>query len=253
MPKIFKKTSKISSVLFLILCLAVCLSLSEFFSSLITVGGFSSLASSNIKQQAFDIYAICLYETQTKASANEMSELVQKKLGAGYVYQTSNAFCVLASAYENLSDAQNVESNLKENGTQCKITKISFKELAIKENVLEQEKTALLSAVTSFFNTYKKLYDLSVSIDTNLYTEIQAKVILNDIISEQSKQKTNFETYFNSKLTTQLLKLKLSLSDLSQVLTDLSNFSSTQIPYSSMVKNTYIKVLFLYDELTKSF
>ena len=89
-----------------------------------------------------------------------------------------------------------------------------------------------------------------MSIDTKLLTEIQAKVLLNDIISEQSKVQTNFETIFNSKLTSTLLEIKLSLSNISNILNNLADFSSLDIPYTSQVKNTYFQVLFEYNSLS---
>ena len=244
--------SKIATILFAILCFALCISCAELFSSLITVGGFSNLTSGEVKQSAYDLYAIKIYSTTTKIQAQEMAQLSMHKNSAGYVMQTAENFIVLASCYENQQDAVKVKENLEENNTACEIMTLNFPEIKFNVQTVDQEKTTLINAIQSYKKVYKKLYDLSVSIDTNLYTEIQAKVLLNDIISEFEKIKTSFESIFNSKLTNQLLQLKLSLTNVSDILDQLKEFSSNEIPYSAQVKNTYFQILQEYLNLSKS-
>lgn len=244
------KKSKFFSLFFMLISFALCISLAGVFSSLITVGGFSNITSGDAKSSGFVVYAVSLYKTQTKAQAREMSEVTMRKNGAGYIYQDDEAFYVFASCYENKADAEKVVSNLKENEVSSSIKDLQFNEILLKSKMTEQEKTVLIKALSSFKNLYKKLYDLSVSIDTKLLTEIQAKVLLNDIISEQNKVQTNFETIFNSKLTSILLEIKLSLSNISNILNKLADFSSLDIPYTSQVKNTYFQVLFEYNSLS---
>ena len=246
-----KKIAKFATLFTMFLCLTLCISFAELFSSLITVGGFSSITSGDVKQPSFSVYAISLYATETKVQAREMADITKRKNGAGYIWQGSECYYVFASCYETEADAKKVEQNLKENGTNCTIVKLDFSDITIKAEVTNEEKTTLGSAVHSFKDVYKKLYDLSVSIDTNLHTEIQAKVLLGDITSEFAKVKTNYETLFNSKLTSNLLDLKLSLTNVQNILNELAEFSSNEIPYTSQVKNTYFKVLYEYYNLSK--
>ncbi len=251
--KIFKKNSKtkVFSLLFMLLSLSLCISLAGIFSSIITVGGFSNITSNDVKCSAFSVYALSLYQSQTKTGARELSEIVMRKNGAGYIYQTQDAYHILASCYENKSDAENVAKTLTESDIAPTILQLNFDEIQIKCKLTDQEKTTLNKALSSHKNLYKKLYDLSVSIDTNLYSEIQSKVLLSDIISDQQKIQTTFETLFNSKLTSSLLEIKLSLSSLSTILQTLADFSSTTIPYTSQVKNSYFSVLSCYLSLTQ--
>ena len=235
------KKTRFFSIFFMLISFALCISLAGVFSSLITVGGFSNITSGD---------AVSLYKTQTKAQAREMSEVAMRKNGAGYIFQDDEAFYVFASCYENKADAEKVVSNLKESEIASSIKELKFDEILVKSKMTEQEKTVLVKALSSYKNLYKKLYDLSVSIDTKLLTEIQSKVLLNDIISEQNKIQTNFETIFNSKLTSTLLEIKLSLSNISNMLNNLADFSSLDIPYTSQVKNTYFQVLFEYKVLS---
>ena len=248
-----KKSPKIALILFGILCIAICLSFAELFSSLITVGGFyNSSKDSTIKQNSFCLYAISIFSTETKIQAKEMSELFRKKNGAGYIWQTDKNYLVLISCYQNEADAQKVSDNLKENNTQNEIIKLDFDSITIKASTQEQEKNTLEKSVQSYKNLYKKLYDLSVSVDTNLLSEIKAKVDLSEIISDFAKTKSSFEALFNSRLTASLLELKLSLNNISNMLSELSDFSSNEIPYTSQIKYTYFQILDEYKSLAKT-
>ena len=249
----YNKSPKILTILFSVLCIAIVLSFAELFSSLITVGGFNtSSKNSNIKQNSFSLYAISVFDTETKVQAKEMSELTKRKGGAGFIWQTSEKYYVLASCYENEADAQKVSDNLKENSTACEIIKLDFDSITIKTSAIEQEKNTLEKSVQSYKNLYKKLYDLSVSVDTELLSEIKAKVSLSEITSDFAKTKSSFDSLFNSKLTSTLLELKLSLGNVSNILSELSDFSSNEIPYSSQIKYTYFQILQEYITLAKS-
>ena len=234
-----------------VICIMMCISVAELFSSIITVGAFGVTKNNDVKQNVFSVYAINLFSSETKVQASEMGELVRKKGGAGYIYQ-SDKFYVLASCYENKADAEKVSSTLKDSETDNQIIQIDFKNLTFSVKLNDQEKNTLNGAVTCFVNVYRKLYDLSVSVDTKLYTEIQSKVELNEIIGEFSKIKSNFETLFNPKLTANLLSLKLSLNNVEKILNNLAEFSSTEVPYTSQIKYTYFDILNQYDSLTKS-
>ena len=247
-----KKTSKFLTLFITILCFGLCFSFAELFSSLITVGGFNVIKNNAVTQTQFSLYAISLYSCDTKVQAKEMSEVTKRKGGAGYIWQTTQKYYILASCYENKTDAEKVCENLKSNSVSCEMITMEFDSMVISCTVVDQEKNALEASVLSYKNLFKKLYDLSVSIDTNLYTEIQAKMYLSDIVSEFTKTKSNFETLFNSKLTSELLELKLSLANLNNILQSLAEFSSSEVPYTSQVKNTYFQVLDEYKNISKS-
>ena len=83
-----------------------------------------------------------------------------------------------------------------------------------------------------------------MSVDTNLSTEIESKLALANIVSDFTKTKASFESIFNSKITTELLELKLSLANVNKILDNLSNFSDSTIPYSAQIKHSYFEILF---------
>ena len=243
------RSSKVLTILLTIFCLALCLSFAELFSSLITTSGLSAVKDGEVKQSAFNLYAICLYQTDTQTLATENATLAKRQGGAGYIWQ-GDKFYVLASCYENEEDAKKVQQNLQENDTTCEIIKLSFDALSISTTSTGQEKNILTESVQCYKNLYKQLYDLSVSIDTELLTDIQAKVSLSDITSNFKRTKSNFSALFNSQLTASILELKLSLESVEVILDELADYSSTETPYTSVVKYAYFEILSEYAELT---
>ena len=252
MTKIFRKGfgAKLFSIICLVVCVALSLTLADFFSNVITTTTFSS-STGKVKGGSFSLYAIKLYSATTQAQANDLSANAKQKNCAGYIYMTNTEYMILASAYENQSDAQKVETNLKNSEISCEIITIDFPKLELSTNVSSTEKTALENAVSVFRTIYKKLYDLSVSVDTNLSTEIESKIAIANIVSEFTKIKASFESIFNQKISTELLELKLSLANVDKILSDLSNFSDTTIPYSAQIKHTYFEVLAQHLALAK--
>ncbi|MBQ3494784.1 MAG: SPOR domain-containing protein [Clostridia bacterium] len=243
MTKIFKnRGAKIFSAVCLLVCLTLSVSLADLFSSIITTNAFSA-STSKIKSENFSLYAISLYSTTTQNQAQTLSQNAKQKNSAGYIYQTDTAFYVLASAYENISDAQKVETNLKNSNTSCEIIEIKFPKIEVSLSMTPEEKTALENAVCVYRNMYKKLYDLSVSVDTNLLNEIESKVELSSIISTFTKIKSEFEALFNLKINTSLLEIKLSLENVEQILDNLAKFSDSQTPYCSQIKHCYFEIL----------
>lgn len=252
MTKIFSKRfgARLFSVVCLVVCMALSLTLADFFSNVITATTFSS-STNKIKGGSFSLYAIKLYSATTQTQANALSANAKQKNCAGYVYMTDTEYMILASAYENQSDAQKVETNLKNSEISCEIVTIDFPKLELSVNVSATEKTALENAVSAYRTMYKKLYDLSVSVDTNLSTEIESKIALANIVSDFTKTKASFESIFNSKISTELLELKLSLMNVDKILSNLSNFSDSTIPYSAQIKHTYFEILYEHLALAK--
>lgn len=246
-----RSSTKILTILLTIFCIALCISFAELFSSLITTSGLSAIKDGEVKQNNFTLYAISLYQTDTQTLAAENATLAKRQGGAGYIWQ-GDKFYVFASCYENEADAKKVQENLQTNGTTCSIVTLTFDALAISTTSTGQEKTTLMESVQCFKNLYKKLYDLSVSIDTELLTEIEAKVSLSDITSDFKRTKANFSALFNSQLTSDILELKLSLENIDVILDELAEYSSTEVPYTSVVKYAYFEILNEYKELTKS-
>lgn len=254
MTKLQKKT-KSGKFFALVVCgisLALCITLADLFSTAITAGNFSGVFSSSSKISSYNIYAISMFQSSILSSAEESANQIKTQGGAGYIYNDSSVYYVLASAYEKQNDAELVKENLISSGYTPTIITIFIPEITITSNLNANEKTALSSALNIFKTTYQQLYDLSINLDTSLKDETECKVLLNDIASNVSKVKTTFDGAFNSKLTNSILNVKLKLESLSNSIATLLEYSSTSsVSFNSKLKYTYIETLNLNKTLCK--
>lgn len=238
------KLGKIFAITFCLVTFGLMLTMADFFSSLITVGGFS-FSNDNINQTEYKIYAVCTNSYQEKVLASECCEQIKQQGGAGYIYMNENSYNVVAGLYENETDAKKVLSNIIEKKPDANILTITIPKITINSNLSQQEKSTINTCLSSFKNVYKKLYDISVSLDTAVINEVKARLEVNEICSSTQKTLNDFNTIFNDNIKTKLLSIRLSLENIINYLNDLIN-SNTIIPFSSLVKECYCKVIFLY-------
>lgn len=240
-----KNKSSIFVILMMVLSLAVCILGADIMSTYITIGTFS-IGNSSVKQTSFDIYAISLSSFANKVEAEEISKTYKKQNAGGYVLNYENSYHILASAYTSENDAIKVKDKLLEISVESKIIKLDFDELIIEGNFSNLEKTNLVSTLACFKETYEKLYDLSVSLDTEVIKEIDATLTLSEIKSNITKIKSNFDSLFNDKLTSILLEIKVALNSTISSLDSTMKKDDTTIPYSSRIKYSYLEILDIY-------
>lgn len=250
-----QKKTKSGKLFALVVCgisLALCITLADLFSTALTAGNFTGLFSSSSKISTYNIYAICMFQSFILSSAEESSNQIKSQSGAGYIYNDSSVYYVLASGYENQNDAELVKENLETSGYTPTIITITIPEINITSNLTANEKTTLYNALIVFKTTYQSLYDLSVSLDTSIKTETDCKVELNDILSNINKVKTTFDATFNSKLTSSILNVKLKLQNLCDVLSELIDYTETSsVPFNSKLKYSYLETINLNKTLCK--
>lgn len=242
-----KMFNKIFSFSFIVVVFACMVSMADFFSSLITVGGFN-FVSENIGLSQTNYYAVCTSSHPTKLLASEMSEGVKLQNGAGFIYLSEDVFFVVASIYENISDAEKVKQNLIEKKPETTIVKISIPEIKLSSTLSADEKTVISNSLHTFKNTYKKLYDISVSLDTAVISEVNARLSINQISSDIIKVMGDFNTIFNTNLSTNLLQIKIKLEELSKTTSSLCE-ETNKYPYSANIKECYCKTIALYKDL----
>lgn len=240
--------SKIATIIFCTLAVGLTFSLADLFSSLITVGGFT-FTSSDISLTKYTTYAVCTKSATTQSSANEAASLTKQQGGAGYIYLSDNSFNIIASIYENKSDAEKVVSNLKENNVGSFIMQIDIPAISLNSNLSEQEKTTLENSIGVFKNTYKKLYDIAISLDTAIITEVNAKLSINKLGSDVLSEINNFNTIFGNSYTTEFLKIKTNLTKLSENINEL--ISTSVPPLTSHIKYAYCTAIFLLKDLAE--
>ena len=235
------KKSRIFIFLFAVVCVGLCVVVAGLLSSVITVSGvnISSTAFSNFK-----VYAISLGEYTSKSQAEALAEQTAKKGGAGYIYESDNLYHVLASAYEEENDAKLVQKNLSESGTTSKIIEIEVGEPEFKDISSQQQRKAFLTALAQLKTTYLMLYDISVSLDTEVINETSAKVQIistNGELETVLKKTTSGQTAIDGIYYQQIANTFDEVENLLTVLKDYENIDG--ISLSAKIKNSYITIL----------
>lgn len=238
--------SKIITIFSIITVVCLSISMADLFSSLITVGGFT-FTNNDIIFNKYNVYAISLASTDTNALAKQHSNSVKEQGGAGYIYLTNSKYHIVASIYENEADALKVQENLKNSHKNSEILPIVIPSISISNNLLAEEKTTLENSINIFKNSYKKLYDISVSLDTSVISEVNAKLAINELGSDINKITTNFITLFSKQASNNFLIIKLKLNELATCINNL--IAHEEVSLTSNIKETYCNIIMLYKDL----
>ena len=249
-----KKSGKIWLSICFVLTFVASIMLADFCSNLIAIKAFSN--SSNISgHNTYKIYAISLFSSTSKSLALENANLQQKQSGAGFIWTENQKFYTIASAYSEENDARLVKENLQKENLTPEIITIQVDSIILGSNYTSQELNSLVSAITIYKLVFDNLYDISVALDTQVNTESESLLFVSDVHNLVSKTKLNFEAQFGSNQTTEILFIKLSLTDLYQKIESLKNHnqnSSTIQTFSSKLKQTYMETIELNYNLAKN-
>lgn len=237
-----KKISILSLSVVVVTFLA-CISCGYLISNaLISFGTLSQ--SSSVFFESQKLYAVSMANGKAENELENQKRELQKQNGAGYIYKHGDDLYLLASLYDNKNDAELVKTNLKQNGVESEILTIDFPEQKLEGNFNQDEKTILLNCLKAEFDTFKKLYDVAISLDTGVFDKTKAKLECNSIYSNIISIKTNFNTFFKDKtsnLKTIENRLKKSEDLLSNLISE--NLELDTQTFSSLIKLTYCKLL----------
>ena len=249
-----KKSGKIWLSICFALTFVASIMLADFCSNLIAINTFSN--SANISgQNAYKIYAVSLFSSTTKNLALENASIQQKQSGAGFVWNQNQKFYTIASAYSEENDARLVKENLEKENLTPEIITIQIDAIILGTNYTNQELNSLVSAITIYKLVFDNLYDISVALDTKVNTEAESLLFVSDVHNLVSKTKLNLEAQFGADQTTEILFIKLSLTDLYQKIETLKNHNqntSTTQTFSSKLKQTYLETIELNYNLAKN-
>ena len=149
------------------------------------------------------------------------------------------------------ADAEKVLESVIKTKPDSKIIKIDIQQVNLSSNMNSNEKTALTDSLNAFKNSYKKLYDLSVSLDTSIISEVNCKLSINELSNSVNTIYENYNTIFNQNLSSSLIQIKLALSELKTQLSSLSQ-TSNSTSLSSQIKYTYCKIIEIFKTLANS-
>ena len=230
-------------IMFAFLCVLTCASTGFFLSNLLILSNIFPLSNS-VEIESINIYALTTANAESETELKEAQEDLQSINGAGYIFKQNETYFLISSIYENLRDAELVEKNLKNNGMDCNVMQICLEKKSLSGNFSNEEKAVLQNCLNSSREAYKKLYDISISLDTNIYDKQRAKLECNNVFSNIVSIKTNFETLFDVKNFEEINKKLLSENEiLSNLISE--NISNNTQTFSSLIKFSYCKLLLL--------
>ena len=240
--------SKVFVITTMVVSLCLMFSLADLFSSLITVGGFSFVGD-EISIPQYTLYAVCTSGYQTKIQADEDAVQIQMQGGAGYVWTSGNEYTLIASVYENESDAKKVLTQISDIKPNASVKEIHRDSISLNNNAGSAEKEVLTEALETFKTTYKKLYDIAVSLDTSVIKEINARLAINELYSNINKMVNNYKTLFGNNDSSSLAAINNSLLSLDGIMQKLveDNYN----PYTSKIKLAYTQNIFEYKKLAE--
>lgn len=220
----------------------LCISVGYFISTCIVSTNLFQLTK-KVESAQTSYYALSIYSDASKENLEMVKEEFQKQNCAGYIFERDK-FYLIASVYKNANDAELVKNNLNLNGYSAEVIKIDLSPISLEGNFSSQEEEILRLALSCNDKIFESLYDISISLDTEIYGETEAKLKVNEAYSTFMTTKNNFETIFKNSHLNDIEKLRNEFERVEVILEDLTseNLENAQT-YSSLIKNTYCKIL----------
>ncbi len=220
--------------------------------SLLAIAQTSAALDNSPSCASFEIHFISLNKSQLERSSLAMAADAQKIGGGGYVWQSSDYYYVLSSGFEKKNDATLVQTNLqKTHNIESELISVKFDALTLDAKLDNESKKVLSLAVNSFLENYRALYDIAISIDTQVYNEISARLAVNNVHAQNSSILANFNTLFAETENNQFKMLGKSLEKQNKILEALQSgvLINAGQTYASLVKYHYISILNEYQNL----
>ena len=243
----YKKKNKGGRFFFFVLtiaCVGLCVLVSHFFASVITTGSVNFSNFSPIAKSSYNFYAVSLGAYATKTQAEEYATTCRAKNAAGFVWKKNGKYYVLASVYAKKNDADSVVSNLTTASFTPEIVEISIEKSNFSKASNNNLKKEYANFIENYIDIYTKLYDISVSLDTSVYTVNKARI---EIDAAKTTFKTKLEKLNNGSSSSDgiyYLLLKNSGENIVEELSSLVEYDETATyPLGAKIKNYYITVL----------
>lgn len=220
-------------ILFILMAIALVVSLVIFIPKV--------FKKNNGNEERF-LYALNILSTTNFDEANLTSTYVQNQGASGYIHKEDNEYKVYLSCYYSEEDANKVMTSLNENGYKVSLTKINFPLINTKENDFD-------NAINIFYDTYLKLYDLSIQYDKNEISSINLKENVNMLIKTNEQIINNFNDFYKGSSVSKIIYTRIYLEMLQENLSQLTQKTEN---LSSEIKSHYFYIIFLYKQLLQN-
>ena len=232
--------------------LVLCISLAGIFFSLVNSQNISN-STSNLSSTAYNIYLLSLNSCKNESEAISLGKDTMINDNAGYLWEYDGNFEIISSAYKNENDALLMKNALEMKNIKTQIIKVDFPSIKISSTYSNKEMEILISALNSFHDAYFELYDISISLDSQIINETKASLLINEVLSKFTTKRNNFNTLFPKNSSDFLLAINDYLTngfESLSLLFDKILITPTQT-FSSLIKYRYCEILDLNYNLIK--
>lgn len=209
----------------------------------------ASSDSEEICSPSFELYLISLTKSQIEKESTSHASDFQSMGAGGFIWEIDQYHHIISSAYLNKADAELVQGSIKLNqGIDTSLVQISFPSYCVYGNFSVDEGKALSNLLQAPINFYGSIYDIAISLDTNVSNEVGAKLNVNSALNDYSKAIADFNTLFSGTLENNLQEIYTMATkgyEIAQKLA-LGEKKNEEQNYSSLLKYRYLEMLNLY-------
>lgn len=246
MTKFLIKNKKTLVWVTISLLLVICLILANYISLLILK---TDNKSDEVTNPEVEIYMLSLSKSKLQNEAKSIAPDYQKIGAGGYIWKQDDYFYVISSAYINKNDAELVKNSIKINqDIDSEIITVKFPYFSINGSFNADKKKVVSKAIAIAQTFYTSIYDIAVSLDTGVNSEINSKLAVNSTSNTISTIYANFDTLYPNPLTSPLKELSNFIKKVVSISNKLAiderpNKNQT---YSSHLKLRYLEALACY-------
>ncbi len=191
-----------------------------------------------------EIYFVSVASSKKESELETKSELLKNLGGANVIYNKDNTFYLIANVYLDLSDAEEIKSNLSAYFPESQVLKIKTKA------VTRGNKKEIKS--TSAEDVFRYIYKLSKSFQDLQMAYLSGTIKESELISTVVKNRLDLENLSKVNVESELAKLIVGFGEMfclqmSNFLTNFSITKSKQNYVCNYFVGFYINFIEMYD------
>lgn len=244
MPKIFIKNKKTFLITFSLIVFMAILLIANFVADAVIK---SSTSISQVSSNSCQLYFLASGKSKLKSEVLSQQQDNADLNFASFVWQNDEYYYLLIDVFKNKNDATLIQNNLKKTyNKDSEIFSVKFSSFKTSGSFSNEQAKVLNKTLNSFLTFYSSLFDIAVSLDTNILNSISAQLQINEKHHSLMALYKNFETLFDGYEEFDALKDTIKITkQVSEDLTKSAYIFKNQT-YSSLIKYSYCQILNAY-------
>lgn len=242
MTKILTKKKSFLFSTLILASVALCLFVANILTDFILPVSFQT---EKISLPSQEIHLLSLGKSQVESEAKTRAKDFMELGSGGYVWKIENYYHIISSAYANKNDAQLVQNNIAINlSLESEIITLTFNEFAVFGNFDSEQFKVVISYLSATNNLYQSLFDIALTAETGVSSEIGAKLSVNSALYDFSVKMANFSTLFPNP-NKELLPLHKHCQQVFKIGQKLSQNQTIceKQTFCSLIKYRYLEIL----------